>query len=257
MKIEKIKEEKKNNKLSFLLKGSNPAFANAIRRLVIEEVPTLAVEFVEIKDNDSALFDEMLALRLGLIPIKTDLKSYKLPQNEDEINEKSASCTLTLKLKSGKNGYVYAGETESADPKCNFVYEKMPVVKLLAKQKIDVTMTAVMGKGKDHTKWTPGLVFFKNEPVVKLGKVNAEKLAGLCSDGVFKISGSKVELVKDKVYESSLLEYYAENDSGVAVEYSDNLIFNVEGWGQLTCKEMLKKSAEILSAKCDELESQL
>lgn len=258
MKLEKIKEERKKGKLSFLLKGSDEVFANTIRRLVIEEVPTLAVEEVEIKDNSSALYDEMLALRLGLVPIKTDMKSYRLPKNEDEISEKSASCTLQLKLKSNKKGYVYAGEAESADPKCSFVYEKMPVVKLLQKQKVDLVMTAVMGQGKMHSKWTPGLIIYKKEPVVKVGKIkDAEKLAKLCTDGVFKIKEGKVELVQDKVYDSGLLEVYADADEGVTVEYTDNFIFNVESWGQLSCKEMLAHSAEILASKAEELEKQL
>jgi len=255
MKLEKLKEDKKNKKLSFLLKGSNEVFANTIRRLVIEEVPTLAVEEVELKDNNSALHDEMLALRLGLIPIKTDLKSYRLPKNEDEIVEKSASCTVQLKLKSSKKGYVYAGEAESADPKCTFVFEKMPVVKLLSKQKVDVIMTAVMGQGKNHTKWTPGLAHYKKEPVLKVGKVqDPEALAKMCTDGVFKIKGSNVELVDEKVYNSNLLEAYAAADKGITLAYSDNMVFYVESWGQLTCKEILTSSAELLVEKVEEME---
>ena len=57
----------------FTLSGASTAFANAFRRAMIGEVPTLAIEDVRIYDNTSALFDEMLAHRLGLIPIKTDL----------------------------------------------------------------------------------------------------------------------------------------------------------------------------------------
>ncbi|MEK6899583.1 MAG: DNA-directed RNA polymerase subunit D [Nanoarchaeota archaeon] len=258
MKLEKLNEDKKNRKVSFLLKGSNEVFANTIRRLVIEEVPTLAVEEVEVKDNSSALHDEMLALRLGLVPIKTDLKSYRLPQNQDEIDEKSASCTLQLKLKSNKKGYVYAGEAESADPKCTFVYEKMPVVKLLSKQKVDVVMTAVMGQGKEHSKWAPGWLHYKKEPVVKVSKVqNPERLASVCSDGVFKIKGASVEVVQEKVYESKLLDTYAEMDKGISVTYTDNIIMYVESWGQLTCKEMLSKSAEILLEKIENMEKLL
>jgi len=254
MKCEKIKEEKKKGKLSFLLKETDEVFANTVRRLIIEEVPTLAVEDIEVKDNSSALYDEVLALRLGLIPIKTDLKSYRLPKNQDEIDEKSAQCTLQIKLKSSKKGYVYAGDADSSDPKCTFVQEKMPVVKLLSKQKIDLNMTALMGQGKEHTKWTPGFVFFKYEPVVKVGKVsNPAKIAELCTDGVFKVSGSKVELVKDKVYESNLLDTYAAADSGITVEHTDNFVFFVESFGQLSCKEILVKSSEILLEKVEEL----
>jgi len=256
MECKKLKEDKGNRKLSFLLKGSNEVFANTIRRMIIEEVPTLAVEELEIKDNNSALHDEMLALRLGLIPIKTDLKSYRLPQNQDEITEKSASCTLQLKLKSSKKGYVYAGEAESADKKCTFVYDKMPVVKLLSKQRIDVVMTAVMGQGKDHSKWASGLAHYKKEPVVKVGKVeNLAQLSKLCTDGVFKFKGTSVELVSEKIYDSKLLEAYAEADKGISLTFSDNIIFYVESWGQLSCKEMLSVSADMILEKVEKMET--
>ena len=78
---------------------------------------------------------------------------------------------------------------------------------------------------------------------------DSEALAKLCTDGVFKIKGSNVELVQDKVYESNLLEAYAEADKGVTLTYSDNIVFYLESWGQLTCKEILVTSAEILLEK--------
>jgi len=59
----------------FTLAGATPAFANAFRRAMIGEVPTLAIDDVRIYDNTSAFFDEMLAHRLGLIPLKTDLST--------------------------------------------------------------------------------------------------------------------------------------------------------------------------------------
>ena len=60
----------------FTISGATPAFANALRRSMIGEVPTLAIEDVRIYDNTSVLFDEILAHRLGLVPIKTDLSQF-------------------------------------------------------------------------------------------------------------------------------------------------------------------------------------
>lgn len=255
MKLEKIKEEKKKNKLVLLFKESDEVFANTVRRLILEEVPTLAVEDLELKDNSSALYDEMLGLRLGLIPIKTDLKSYELKEKCKCNGEGCARCELKITLKVGRKGYVYAEDAQSADPKCTFVYPKMPIVKLLAKQKVDLTMTAVLGKGKDHAKWASGWAYYKKEPVLKVGKVTDPQLvAEQSSDGVFTLKGNKLEINEEKVYESQLLEYYSELDKGISLEYTDNIIFMMESWGQLSCKEMLAQSAEILLEKVEEME---
>jgi DNA-directed RNA polymerase subunit D len=256
MKASKITSNKE--KLVFLLEGCTDTFANTIRRMILEEVPTLAIEDVEIKDNNTALYDEMLALRLGLIPIKTDLTSYRLPKNEDEITERSAQCTLQIKLKSAKKGVVRAGDAESADSKCTFVQSDVPVVKLLSKQKLDLTMTAVVGQGKEHTKWSPGMAFYKKEAIVKVGKVKDPKfIADSSSDGVFTLKAGSLSVNADKVNASHLLNYYAELDEGINVTYTDNKIFTVESWGQLSCKDMLTKSAEILFEKAEEMESEL
>ena len=257
MKIEKLSEDKKNGKISLLI-ATDEVFANTIRRVILEEVPTLAIEDVEFKDNSSALYDEMVALRLGLIPIKTDLKSYNLPANCKCTGVGCAQCQLQITLKANKKGYVFAEEAISADPKCTFVYPKMPVVKLLAKQKLDVTMTAVLGKGKDHIKWAPGWAYYYAEPVLKVGKVeNPEKIMEKCTDGVFTFKGKKLEVNEDKMRESQLLELYADLDSGITLEHTEKIVFNLESWGALPCKEILSKSAEILIEKIEEMESMI
>lgn len=258
IKLEKIREEKKKNKLVLLLKDTDEAFANTIRRLIIEEVPTLAVEDVEIKENSSALYDEVLALRLGLIPIKTDLKSYEPKEKCKCGGAGCAQCELKISLKAGKKGYVYASEAESTDPKCTFVYPMMPLVKLLARQKIDLTLTAVLGKGKEHAKWSSGTAYYRKAPVLKISKVaDPQKIMQKCTDGVFTLKGTSLQVNGEKLYESQLAEYYAELDKGITLSYSDDLIFSMESWGQLSTKEMLARSADILIQKTEELEGQL
>ena len=113
-----------------------------------------------------------------------------------------------------------------------------------------------MGKGRDHAKWVPGWAFYKNEAILKIGKIkNSELLLKKCTDGVFKKSGSGLTVVEEKAAGSNLLEYYSELDSGVTVEYTDNIIFTLESWGQLSCKQLLETSAEILIEKAKELEA--
>ncbi len=257
LKLEKLKEERKKNKLSFLIKGADEVFANTLRRLIVEEVPTLAVEDVELKDNNSALYDEMLGLRLGLIPIKTDLKSYELKEKCKCAGAGCAKCELKLTLKVGKKGYVYAEDAHSADPECTFVYPKMPITKLLAKQKVDLTMTAVLGMGKVHAKWSPGWAFYKREPSFKIvGKiVDAEKIVKACPLGIFEQKGSSVTINKDKLYDCHECLQCVELDKNITFEETGNFIFTLESWGQLTCKEILNQSADIFLAKIEEMES--
>jgi len=70
--------DKKDNELIFMIKGINNAIANTIRRTIISDVPTLAVDEINFVKNQGPLYDEILAHRIGLIPIKTDLKAYSL-----------------------------------------------------------------------------------------------------------------------------------------------------------------------------------
>src|SRR3989338_7102157 len=127
----------KENKVEFTLEGVNPVIANTLRRLVINEVPTLAIEELEIKENSSAIYDEMLAHRLGLVPLTTDLKSYEMKQNCKCEGKGCANCTLKLKLKATGPCVVYSGDLKSTDPKVKPVFDKMPIAKLLKDQEIE------------------------------------------------------------------------------------------------------------------------
>jgi len=53
----------------FTLSDTDTSMANALRRVMISEIPTVAIDLVEIESNSTVLFDEFLAHRLGLIPI--------------------------------------------------------------------------------------------------------------------------------------------------------------------------------------------
>ena len=255
MKIEKLNWDKKKNKLSFLLKDTEESFANAIRRLILEEVPVLAVEDLEIKENSSALYDEMIALRLGLSPIKTDLKSYELKEKCKCGGEGCARCELKIVLKGSKKGYVYATDAKSEDPKCKFVYN-MPIVKLLPKQKIEMQMTAILGKGKEHAKWSPGWTWYFGWPEFKVSaKSKLDECVKRCAAAVESRGGALK--IKDIAKWNGACEEICEKNDVEVVNSETNLVFNVESWGQLSCKEMLDKSADILLEKLDEFEGLL
>ena len=57
--------------ISFELTDTDVSMANALRRIMIAEVPTLSIDMVEFLDNTTVLNDEFIAHRLGLIPLRT------------------------------------------------------------------------------------------------------------------------------------------------------------------------------------------
>ena len=99
MEVKLIKKEPAYNRASFLIKDSTPAFVNAVRRTILESVPVMAIEEIEFKQNSSVMYDEMISLRMGLIPLKTDLASYTLPSECTCKGEGCARCTVKLSLK--------------------------------------------------------------------------------------------------------------------------------------------------------------
>src|SRR5207237_10414752 len=92
---------KEQDTIRFVLSDVSPAFANALRRIIHAEVPVMAIEDVMILENSSVMYDEILAYRLGLIPITTD-QSYNLPEEctckrEHGCEKCRASISLSVK----------------------------------------------------------------------------------------------------------------------------------------------------------------
>ena len=145
MSVELVEFNAKANKVMFLLKGANAAYANSLRRAVLESVPAMAIENVEFRKNSSVLYDEMIALRLGLVPLTTDIKGYNLPSKCKCNGEGCASCQVKLTLKVEGPATVYSSDLKSKDPKIKPVFPGMPIVKLLKGQALEVEATAMLG----------------------------------------------------------------------------------------------------------------
>src|SRR3989338_6318201 len=260
MEIRVLENNKDQGKLSFLLKDSNPVFANTLRRLIIDEVPTMAIEEIEFSKNPSILYDEMIAHRLGLIPLKTDLKSYNLPDKCKCEGKGCNRCQLKLVLKSAKIGTVYASELKSKDPAVKPVHPEMPIVKLIKGQSLELEATAVLGRGRQHAKWSPGHVYYKYKPIVEItGDVkNPEAIIEVDHNNIFEIKDRKLAINKDRVLECDLSLDFSEIDKNVKVSASDTeFIFTVESFGQLSCKEMMNKAVDILYEMLDEFVEEL
>ena len=213
-------------------------------------VPTMAIEEVEFTKNSSVLYDEIIAHRLGLIPLKTDLKTYKLP-SECKCGGKGCKiCQVKFKLNAKGPKMVYSGDLKSSDPKVVPVYDNIPIVKLLEGQEIKLTATAVLGFGREHSKWSTGLMMYQNYPKIKIEKVkNAKEIVDVCPRGVFELDGKELK-VKNIEACNLCLACVDKSDGGVVVTGDENkFIVTFESWGQLDCKTILQNAAKQLSKR--------
>ncbi|MFH1770466.1 MAG: DNA-directed RNA polymerase subunit D [archaeon] len=232
---------KTKDSMSFLIKGINQAYANTLRRLMMSEVPTMAIEEVEFKKNNSILYDEIIAHRMGLLPLKTDLKT---------MDEKS-EIQFTLKAKGP--GYVYASELKSKDVKCKPVFPKTPIGKLLDKQEIQLMATAKLGKGKNHMKWSPGTVHFVQEPTLTINN-KSPKLVIFKEKYPSKAFDKKGQLDKKSILDNNLVDAcQGVCDEVLKVDYSDSdFIFYIESWGQLDCKTIVIEAIKVFNDQLTE-----
>jgi DNA-directed RNA polymerase subunit D len=252
--IEFIDKDKKNGRVRFLLKDATPAFANTLRRTMLEDVPTMAIEDVEFRKNTALPYDEMIALRLGLVALTTDLKGYEVPWKCACEGKGCAKCTLTLTIKAKGPAMVTAADIESKDPAVKPVHPQTPIVQLLKGQELAVEAIAVLGRGRDHAKWSPGRIWYSYKP--KVVEVNN----GHKDFGKFKAKYPPQIFTKDGQIDKKLIEqhnlYDAVDDVNpdiVKVEYDPaQFVFHVEPWGQLSAKEIVTAALAVLEERLED-----
>ena len=249
------KKDKNKDRISFELSGVDISYANTLRRLFMSEVSVMAIEDIEFKKNDSGLYDEMVALRLGLVPFKTDLKSYNLPSECKCKGKGCARCELKMTLKAKSPGTVYSGDIKTKDPKVKPVYTKMPIVSLLEGQELVLEATAALGLGKVHAKWSPCLSHYKEAVTITIIKQpdNKEEIVEQCPKGIFVIKNDKLELVKDKVNDCILCDACVNLSNGkIKIEPKNAYEIVVESWGQLEPKEIVFNAIDAYNKQLDE-----
>ncbi len=249
--------EKKPDKIVFTAE-INESLANAMRRS-INEIPILAIDEVEIHKNDSALYDEIIAHRIGLIPLKTD----KIFVEFDECTCKGkgcTKCTAELKLKVKGPCTVYAKELKG---KVNPVFENMPITILEKGQEVELIGFARIGKGVNHPKFTPGILYYRNIPKIEFSKEcrgeKMQKYIDACPKKIIISEGGK-PVVKE-TYKCDLCEACIEvgkkENEEVKIHLTNEIIFFIESWGQLEPKKMLIEAVKALKKNLKDLEKKL
>ena len=243
------------DEMEFVLSGSNPAFANSIRRAAMREVPVMAVDEVEFKSNDSAMYDEVIAHRLALVPLRTPLKGYNLPEECSCREGRCPKCSVEFTLKKEGPAVVTTGDLKSSDEEVRPVSDSIPIVKLGRGQKLELTAIARLGVGKEHAKWQPGLVTYKYMPVIEFDEnCNAcGECVKACPKGILEVVDGKV-LVKDLTL-CNLCKACVESCPNDAVKVSGDptrFLFRVESSGAFSPDQLILQAMKVLGEKFEE-----
>ncbi|MFB0543148.1 MAG: DNA-directed RNA polymerase subunit D [Candidatus Bathyarchaeia archaeon] len=266
MRVEVV--ERKGETLKFILHGVATSFANALRRIMIAEVPNMTIDDVFILENSSILDDEALAHRLGLIPLTTDLDSYVLPEKcecESELGCDQCRVVLTLEARAeGEVRTVYSGELRSEDPKTHPVSDKIPITELAPGQSLKLEAYARLGLGKVHAKWQPvSECVYQNLPRIEIDRDRCD-LSGNCVKAcpreVFAILDGKLT-VKDLLncFLCGFCEEACPQDPPAvrARGVKDSFLYTIESTGALPPERIVTEAARVLAEKMEEFMEEL
>ncbi len=163
--------------MSFVLDGATHAYANAVRRTAMNNVKTFAIDRVTVYENTSAMFDEYIAHRIGLVPLSTP-KRFK---DEDEVMfTLDATGPLT----------VYSKDLETKDKDISVANDKIQIMKLAEGQRLRLEGKARVGTGSKHAKFQPGLITYEENKgkftfyVETFGQMTPKEIVGRALESI-------------------------------------------------------------------------
>jgi len=246
--------ELKPKKAVIKIEDTQPYFVNSIRRTMLSDLPKLAVENVIIYDNTSALFDEIIAHRLGLIPIPTDLSLLTFREECVCKGKGCPNCTVRYTLSKEGEGTVYSGDLQPAEKTWAIKEDKIPIVRLYGDQRLILEVEAVLGRGKDHAKWQAVQApAYRMEPTIEYDKERKKEV----KEFIEKLQEGIVEMKNDKititdVTKLPVLESYLDKEKidFISIQRDPTRItFSFETDGSLSAKDAIIESAKILEKK--------
>jgi len=241
------------NKLSFILSDAYPEIANALRRALISEVPVMAISRVDFVGNNSALYNEMVALRLGLLPLKSNVSTYVMPSECSCKGKGCAKCSVKLTLEVKGPGMVYARDLISSDSSVIPVNPDTPIVKLFEGQAVKLEAVAVLGTGREHARFNACMASYQYYPKIS-GSCDCKTAVGVCPKGVLEFKDKKVNVIDLEACDLCLACVDACTCGKLKVEgRSDKFIFNIESWGQYEPKELVQAGINSILTRLTEL----
>lgn len=267
--------------------------ANALRRVIIAEVATMAIEEVIVFENSSVFDDEFIAHRLGLIPLESHTaEQFKYPW-ECTCGDSCENCSVTFYMDvegPDPNDPASTHRTVHATSKdllTDALVKPIPtpgadgimIVKLGHGQRVHIEAKARKGIGKLHAKWSPAVAaYYHDVPHVAirdhlLNELSAdmrEAFAKCCPSGVFKYNpvSERVEVVDAKKctfcgdcalmaesFDAMLNPGNEKFKKLVSVTAEpDTFMFHVESTGALPPEQIVASALEALKHKITKLQ---
>ncbi len=248
-------DEYKPKKAVLSIEDVNLYLLNSIRRIMLSELPKLAIEDVVIYDNTTTLFDEIISHRLGLIPLPTD---PDLLNFRDECNcggKGCPTCTVRYTLSKEGEGAVYSGDLQPSEASWRIGEDLIPIVELFNDQRLILEVEAVLGRAKDHAKWqvvtAPGYHLYPHISFDPKHKDDVEDFVETLPDGLVSVKkDNSIEL--SDIAKLPLFESYVdkENADFISIKRDQHHVqFHFETDGSYTADKALLKSIDLFQEK--------
>ena len=262
-------------KAQFVITDTNPSFANALRRVIVADVPKMAIDNVEFHlgpimdekgtayESVSPMFDEIVAHRLSMIPVPTDLDVLNFRAKCSCKGEGCPNCTIMYSLNKKGPCTVYSGDLEPiGDTKLRIKDDLIPVVKLADDQALLIYATAELGTGKQHAKWQAaigaGYRYFAKIEIEHSKCDLGGSCVKICPKGVLAKEDRKI--VAKRPEKCNLCNSCVEVcDAGVIKVTPDptKILFRFETDGSLPAKEVLLQGLKALEERYEALREQI
>ena len=268
-------QELRPRSLRLELTGITASQVNAVRRTLLSDLPKLAIEDVEFhlgpirdeatsKDYDSStsMFDEGVALRMGLLPIPTDLGQFRRKSECTCGGVGCPHCQVMFSVDKKGPCTVYSRDlTPLGDASLAIVEPEIPIVRLGARQALLAYATAVVGTAREHAKWQAAYaVGHSPRPHVKIQKhagctdACLKRTAASCPVNILEFGGGKLSVTDEtKCILCGACEKACEHGSIRIEPDPADFFLRFETDGSLTAREALRYALKDLKRRLEEL----
>ena len=226
---------------------------------MITEIPTLATQWVDFHDNNSAVFDEVLSHRIGLVPLKFNPKKMVFTEDCTCKEKGCPSCQAVLVMDKKGPGIATSGDMKSSDRNVSPVDPRIPIVELLENQSVRFEAVARLGLGKNHAKHHAANASYSYYPEISskgAKPADLKKAVDACPKGILELKAGKLS-IKDPE-NCDLCRSCMESVEGVTVKGDESrIIFNVESVSGLEPEYIVSTAAAILQERAEDFKKKL